>query len=32
LPASAGSLLMRPHDGRIDHQPFQIGFARHRDA
>jgi hypothetical protein len=21
-------MLMRPHDGRIDHQPFQIGFAR----
>jgi hypothetical protein len=26
--ASAGSLLMRPHDGGIDHQPFQIGLAR----
>jgi hypothetical protein len=21
-------MLMRPHDGRINHQPFQIGFAR----
>ena len=28
FPASAGSLLMRPHDGGIDHQPFQIGLAR----
>lgn len=22
---------MRPHDCRVDHQPFQIGFARQRD-
>jgi hypothetical protein len=28
--AGAGGLLMRPHDGGIDHQPFQIGFARKR--
>jgi hypothetical protein len=21
---------VRPHDGGIDHQPFQIGFARQR--
>jgi hypothetical protein len=26
--ARASGMLMRPHDGRIDHQPFQIGFAR----
>jgi hypothetical protein len=30
LPASAGGVLMRPHDGGIDHQPFEIGLARQR--
>jgi hypothetical protein len=32
FPASAGSLLMPPHDGGIDHQRFQIlscGEARY---
>src|SRR4029077_8886582 len=29
LPLCAGGVLMRPNDGRIDHQPLQIGFARH---
>ena len=28
FPARAGGVLMRSHDGRVDHQPFQIGFAR----
>ena len=30
LSASAGGVLMRPHDGGIDHQPFEIGLARQR--
>jgi hypothetical protein len=30
LPAGAGRVLMRPHDGRVDHQPFEIGLARQR--
>jgi hypothetical protein len=28
LPASAGGVLIRPHDRRVDHQPFEIGLAR----
>lgn len=27
LLASAGGVMMRLHDGRVDHQPFKIGFA-----
>jgi hypothetical protein len=28
----AGGVLMRAHDGRVDHQPFQIGFASDSSA